>query len=75
MKKKIRRTLFAAIIGFALLFGISYAVNDDLLIVHYGVAAGKLSEVVRIASCIKSIEIYRRICKKMMCKNAQFVIS
>lgn len=49
MKKKIRRTLFAAIIGFALLFGISYAVNDDLLIVHYGVAAGKLSEVVRIA--------------------------
>lgn len=49
MGKKGKRTLVAAVIGLTLLFGISYATNDELLVVHYGVATGKLSEVVRFA--------------------------
>ncbi|MBQ8815160.1 MAG: metallophosphoesterase [Lachnospiraceae bacterium] len=49
MGKKVRRTLLMAVVGLMLLFGISYATNDELLVVHYGVTTGKLSEVVRFA--------------------------
>lgn len=49
MGKKVKRTLILAAVGLLLLFGLSYATNDDLQVVHYGVATGKLSEVVRFA--------------------------
>lgn len=49
MGKKVKKTLMLAVLGLLLLFSLCYATNDDLRVVHYGVATGKLSEVVRFA--------------------------
>lgn len=49
MGKKVKKTLMLAVLGLLLLFSLCYATNDDLQVVHYGVATGKLSEVVRFA--------------------------